>query len=228
MRIIETFKGISGEVCAAGQGSLTYFIRLAGCNLRCRWCDTVWGQNPHQGERLSPGQVDIRIAQSKANHVLFTGGEPLLQIEQLVQILEILSNANRPKPHHVTIETNGSIPFQKERFLEVINSHLKLSIVADYKLPSSGQLFKMVPLDEFRSLDEQDYVKFVIADHLDLSTAISVLRQIPNRKFTPAFSPMIQSKLTEINPQEIIDRLWAEEVHDALVNVQIHKFLNVK
>lgn len=100
--ISETFTSIQGEGKLTGVPS--HFIRVSGCNLRCRWCDTPYASwNPDIGTRSIDELVD-ETRSSGVGHVVLTGGEPMLfdAIEQLCHRLRIAG-------FHITIETAGTI-----------------------------------------------------------------------------------------------------------------------
>src|SRR3990172_4781128 len=99
LEVSETFVSILGESTLTGLPA--FFIRLTGCNLRCRYCDTVYA---YEGGRLIPvpALVDAALAH-QPHHVLVTGGEPLLQAESPA-LLTALADAGLK----VLLETNGS------------------------------------------------------------------------------------------------------------------------
>lgn len=96
----EIFYSLQGE--GAQVGTPAVFLRLAGCNLSCTWCDTKhsWGA----GMELSAEAVAQRLQAYSCRHLVITGGEPLLQQEELEQLLELL-----PADYVIEIETNGSV-----------------------------------------------------------------------------------------------------------------------
>lgn len=107
---------IQGEGKLAGIPSL--FIRLSGCNLRCAWnlpsgqvsfCDTPFSSfDTSAQEAISTPEIVRIVLQNRQemNHLVITGGEPMLQHEQLAQLLQELKQAY---PFHITLETNASI-----------------------------------------------------------------------------------------------------------------------
>ena len=105
VRISEIFYSIQGEGRLAGTPSL--FIRTSGCNLRCVWCDTPYTSWRPEGGSWPLAKVLRRVDQHTANHVVVTGGEPMLAPE-----IESLTAALRQRGKHVTIETAGTISKQ--------------------------------------------------------------------------------------------------------------------
>jgi 7-carboxy-7-deazaguanine synthase len=109
LKVSEIFESIQGEGPSAGTPSI--FVRLALCNLRCRWCDTkyTWDWTHHRYEeevkKVSVAEVAERIERSTAAHVVVTGGEPLLQQPALVALLGSIARGR-----YVEVETNGTVP----------------------------------------------------------------------------------------------------------------------
>lgn len=235
MQIVETFKGISGEVCLPGQGIPTFFIRLAGCNLNCEWCDTKHARSPGSAKMaVSPTQMAQDVLEIAAQHVLFTGGEPLLQVEDILAFIAEWRWLGRGLGDKtLTIETNGSICVDRDS-LDACNHNLQVSVVADYKLLSSGERGAMCPDDWFLSLRPTDFVKFVVGTQEDLALAIRLLTgpfgKKSLREFTPAISPVLGYGVGEnaVTAQQIVDVLWAHGLTDVLLSVQIHKFLDLR
>jgi len=95
MKVNEIFESIQGEGEYAGYPAL--FIRLAGCNRKCKFCDT----KHNEGENINISKLKKIISYSKQDNVIFTGGEPLLQLDELVDLIKICNNKN------FMLETNG-------------------------------------------------------------------------------------------------------------------------
>lgn len=100
MIINEIFYSIQGEGLLTGMPSI--FIRVAGCPLRCRWCDTKYALDPAAGDALTIEQIIDQIKQWHCKYVIITGGEPMInpQLPQLAAELKTLDK-------HITIETAG-------------------------------------------------------------------------------------------------------------------------
>ncbi len=97
MKINEIFESIQGEGKYSGKPSL--FIRMSGCNLACQFCDTEY----KSGKHYSMGEIYNIINKSKKEIVVWTGGEPTLQLEEIIKVIDQTKN----KSHH--LETNGHI-----------------------------------------------------------------------------------------------------------------------
>ena len=148
MQIIEIYKSLQGESSYAGLPCV--FVRTAGCNLRCVWCDSEYtfkgGQRMtldeivHEVHRLSPdgGLVEI------------TGGEPMLQEGEVLSLMDRLLITG----FTVLLETSG------ERLLDKVPP--RVVKIVDVKCPHSGEggTFRH---DNLRYLTARDEVKFVLA-----------------------------------------------------------------
>jgi 7-carboxy-7-deazaguanine synthase len=104
MLISEIYRSRQGEGLLTGTPSV--FVRTSGCNLRCSFCDTPFASWEPAGETFSVAQIMKRIldAADDAQHVVLTGGEPML----LREIVELCDHVRRAD-FHITIETAGTI-----------------------------------------------------------------------------------------------------------------------
>ncbi len=103
MRIIETFASLQGEGIWLGMPSL--FVRLAGCNLRCGWCDTQYAWDATAGSECSVAQLIEQARQAPAAHVVITGGEPTLAGDELIALCAGLRRIGTI----VTVESNATL-----------------------------------------------------------------------------------------------------------------------
>ncbi|MDR1690825.1 MAG: radical SAM protein [Candidatus Methanoplasma sp.] len=200
MKICEYFRSIQGEGLMIGVP--TYFIRTAGCNLRCEWCDTTYAQE---------GGIDAAIDEimemvDDTENVCITGGEPLLQ-KDLPELLDRLLDKNKK----VVIETNGSMD------ISWIPKDERVLVSLDIKCPSSGMSEKN-RLSNLEHMGKKDQLKFIIGDRIDLAYAIRFLRENPVDT-NVIFSPVGGMDLLPI----------AEEVVQRKLNVrvlpQLHKII---
>lgn len=146
LKVYEIFYSIQGETTSAGFPSL--FIRLAGCNLNCSWCDTVRARDG--GREMTVDEILEEVnSNAPFHHVTITGGEPLFQ-EGAFYLLQKLSE----KGYMTQVETNGSLLFG--------NVPDNVRIITDVKTPSSGEA-KSFNEDNIRYLRKNDEVKFVIS-----------------------------------------------------------------
>jgi len=216
--LIEIYKSIQGESSFAGLPCV--FVRLAGCNLRCAWCDSEYTFTG--GYKLSEDEVVAEIEKlTPVRLVEFTGGEPMLQERELVPLMERLLGAG----YELMIETSG------ERALEQVPREVHR--IVDVKCPGSGEAgsFRMTNLD---CLTKRDEVKFVIANHDDYEFARDFIRRhnLETRAgqllMSPAFSktplPERSSENCVLDPRELVEWMLADGL-PARLSLQIHKYV---
>lgn len=102
MKVNELFQSIQGEGPKAG--SLSTFIRLAGCNLDCKFCDTKYANQGEFTEMKSKEVLD-NIKSWRTHNLVVTGGEPLCQQKELNKLFDAVKNNFKS----IEIETNGTI-----------------------------------------------------------------------------------------------------------------------
>jgi organic radical activating enzyme len=102
------FQSIQGEGYWTGLPAL--FIRLHGCNLKCPWCDTkeTWAGSAGEGHIHTTRQVADVINDTIVPTIIFTGGEPLIQVDAIKHIWEL--TADHSPAHYFHLETNGTLP----------------------------------------------------------------------------------------------------------------------
>ncbi|HQO08488.1 MAG TPA: radical SAM protein [Clostridiales bacterium] len=149
LKVNEIFESLQGESSYAGLPCV--FVRLTGCNLRCEWCDTKYAYS--EGTYMSPAEVAERINSSKALLAEFTGGEPLLQIEALIEAVNLIDESKT-----ILVETNGSIPIAglPDRIINIV----------DIKLNGSGESGSFLE-DNLKYLSKKDEIKFVLKNIID-------------------------------------------------------------
>ena len=204
MVITEIFKSIQGESTYAGLPCL--FVRLTGCNLRCRWCDTAYAF--YGGQKMSVAQVLARLQQLGGSLVELTGGEPLLQQEIYPLTDQLLAQGFR-----VLVETSG------ER--SVAQLPRPVVKVIDVKCPESGEEGKFC-FENLALLERKDQIKFVILNENDYAYARNFFaqhdlhRHVDEVIFSPVFGQLSPCTLAE----------WI--LRDGLevrLGLQIHKFI---
>jgi len=162
LRINEVFFSIQGESSRAGRPCV--FIRLAGCHLRCVYCDTAYAF--HEGDTK---QIDDLVAQALAypcELVEITGGEPLLQ-KRVHELMRRLCDAGRT----VLIETSGACDIDAGGACDP-----RVIRIMDLKTPGSGECERndWSNIERLRPTDE---VKFVVCDRADYEWARGVIAE---------------------------------------------------
>lgn len=212
-KVVEQFISINGEGRRAGQ--LAMFIRFAGCNLNCEYCDTKWAneKNVEYTEHTSEELVDI-MQESGVKNITLTGGEPLIQ-EGIGYLLERL---RKLEDIRVEIETNGSVnikPYMK-------NEPDNVSFTLDYKTGASGMERKMC-LDNYKNVRSQDTVKFVVGSIEDIEQTKRIINQYNLTK--KGCGIFISPCFGKIEPEEIVKYLVEHRLNDVNVQLQLHKYI---
>ena len=124
MQLIEIYRSIQGESSFAGMPCT--FVRLAGCNLRCDWCDSEYTFSG--GRKMSIEEVESEVRRLSAGGLVeITGGEPMLQEKELVPLMERLLASG----YQLLLETSGERPL--ERVPRAVHK------IVDVKCPDSGE-----------------------------------------------------------------------------------------
>jgi len=202
LRVTEIFYSIQGESSHAGRPCA--FVRLTGCNLRCRWCDSEYTFTG--GEKMSIDEILGKIKSYGTNLVEVTGGEPLAQAESL-NLIERLCDEG----FEVLIETSGSI--------DIAPVDRRATIILDIKCPGSGEVEKN-RWENLQHLKPNDEIKFVIADRADYDWARRVIEQRNLNRWTVLLSPV----WGEMNLQSLAEWMLADGV-PARLQTQLHKHI---
>lgn len=210
-QVVEQFDSINGEGQRAGE--LAHFVRFAGCNLSCSFCDTMWANASDAPYKLmSEEEIYRDIKESGIRNVTLTGGEPLLQ-KNIGRLLRML---NQDGELAVEIETNGSVDIGP--FMEYAN-HLYFTL--DYKLPGSGMEGQMLT-ENYQYLRLQDTVKFVCGSREDLERALDIIKTYSlSEKCKVYLSPVFG----RIEPSEMVDFMLAQGLGNVRLQLQLHKFI---
>ena len=202
--IDEIFTSIQGESTFAGLPCT--FVRTAGCNLRCRWCDTP--QARHGGEAMTRRQVAERALGGGTSLVVVTGGEPLLQPAVLPLMVE-LCDAGRT----VLLETNGSC--------DITPVDRRVHRIIDLKPPGSGQHHHN-RLENLEQLTDRDEIKFVLADRADYDW---MRRTIADQRLERRRVPLLAACVSgELEPRQLASWVLADGL-EVRLQVQLHKII---
>jgi 7-carboxy-7-deazaguanine synthase len=205
LTVNEIFYSIQGESTYAGWPCV--FVRLTGCNLRCRYCDTTYAYD--QGEYMTLDFLVAKVEDFNCKLVEVTGGEPLLQDETPSLISALIKNK-----HTVLLETNGS-----QDIRTVDNRCIR---IVDIKCPSSG-MEQETYWKNLEHLTAQDQLKFVIANREDYVYAKTVLSNPlikRNEKVVVNLSPVYN----EIELKELATWILEDKLR-ARLHIQLHKYI---
>ncbi len=205
LKINEIFYSIQGESTFAGWPCI--FIRLTGCNLRCKYCDTRYAYE--EGNDIPLETILATVKGFECNLVEVTGGEPLIQEKTPDLISALIKNG-----YTVLLETNGSKDISKidKRCIRIV----------DIKCPSSG-MEKNNYWKNLEYLTPHDQLKFIIALRKDYLYAKKVLDNpaIKERKeLTVNFSPVFK----KMDPKELANWILADHLPVRL-HIQLHKYI---
>jgi 7-carboxy-7-deazaguanine synthase len=171
VRINEIFTSIEGEGIYVG--TKTIFIRLAGCHLKCRWCDTRYALPMDSGKEYSIHEAKVQIEshlQPFTYKVNFTGGEPLLQHQAIFSLADFLKNEKGLKTY---LESSC---FDSRRFSDIL-PYIDICKI-EFKTPDSGvtktENYDDLLLNEFECLDmalkcgKTTYIKVVTTNSTNI------------------------------------------------------------
>jgi len=205
LTVNEIFYSIQGESTFAGWPCV--FIRLTGCNLRCRYCDTTYAYD--QGDDMALDYLVAKVEDFSCNLVEVTGGEPLLQRETPSLISALIKNR-----HTVLLETNGT--------QDISTVDDKCIRIVDIKCPSSG-MKQETYWKNLEYLTAQDQLKFVIANREDYVYAKSILSNPlvkRRKKLVVNLSPVFN----EMDLKELANWILEDDLR-ARLHIQLHKYI---
>lgn len=203
LTVSEIYTSVQGE--SSYTGFPCVFVRLTGCPLRCRWCDTAYAFSG--GKETGIDEIFDEVMAHGIDVVELTGGEPLAQ-EHTPVLIQRLLDAGKT----VLIETGGS------EDISVLPA--KTHVIMDIKCPGSKMhdrnLWSNIP-----HLKKSDEVKFVIADKEDFSWAIDLINEFHLDQrcgvlISPAFGLM--------NPKDLAELVVASKMNIRM-QLQIHKYI---
>jgi len=203
LEVCETFVSLCGETL--WQGLPAFFVRVGGCNLRCKWCDTAYAWQP--GKAQSTDSLLEEALRTRLALAVITGGEPLLQSGSLT-----LASALAAQGWIVLIETNGTLP--------IVEIDERVSYIVDVKPPSAAASvpFLTANLERLRSVDE---LKFVVTDRADFDHAV---RFVEDHALVGRCGLLISPAHGSIEPSLVAD--WIIALGAPLrLQLQLHKIL---
>jgi 7-carboxy-7-deazaguanine synthase len=203
LRISEIFHSLQGETSRVGLP--TVFVRLAGCPLRCAYCDTAYAFSG--GQEMTIQAILDDVARYGTPYVTVTGGEPLAQKDCLVLLMALCD-----KGYDVSLETGGA--------LDVSEVDVRVVKVLDIKTPGSGEAEKN-RWSNLAALNAQDEIKFVLCDRRDYDWAKEKLEDyLLDGKCTVLFSPVAG----QLAPKDLAEWILQDRL-PVRMQVQLHKLL---
>ena len=203
MKVSEIFISVQGESLFAGY--ICTFIRLAGCNLRCTYCDTQYAY--HEGDEINLDSIVAQVKRAGVRTVEITGGEPLLQADTSLLAETLLDEGFR-----LLIETNGS--------QHIGNIDRRAVVILDIKTPGSG-MDKKMDFSNIQCLKPADEVKFVITDRNDYEWSQEIIERYSlfersNVLFSPSFGVL---------PSRMLAEWMINDKTDGRLNLQLQKYI---
>jgi len=227
--IVEIFSSFQGEGLWIGRRQI--FLRFAGCNLDCNYCDTPESKFSDNGTLMSVNEVIEKIEKLKTpdlHSISFTGGEPLLYSEFINEIIQKIDIK-------VMIETNGTLPESIHNINRINCVSLDIKLSEHFKKNWNDEIFEK-EIYSLKLLIEQNtniYCKLVVFP----STDSNFLRKIAKKLFVEVGNKKIPIIIQPVSPIEI----WKNNTHklfkfseiigeymEVLTIPQIHKFLNIE
>jgi 7-carboxy-7-deazaguanine synthase len=209
LKITEIFYSLQGEADTAGFP--TVFVRLTGCPLRCRFCDTEYAF--HGGDWITLDGVLEKVrdllgaAGQSPQYVCVTGGEPLAQ-KNCLPLLTALCDAG----YRVSIETSGAMP--------IAAVDPRVIRVVDVKTPGSAEERRNRYAD-LEALRRDEQIKFVICDRADYEWSCAKLAELRLPEIcTVLFSP----SAGQLEPRQLADWILADRL-PVRFQMQLHKVL---
>ena len=203
MKISEIFTSIQGESTFAGLPCT--FIRAAGCNLHCSYCDTLYAREG--GAEWALELILSRVREAGFSLAELTGGEPLLQQESYLLMERLLQEG-----FSVLLETNGSVSLEQvdRRVIKIM----------DLKCPGSG-MSSYMDFSNFAYLKQGDEVKFVIGNRPDFDWAREIIGEYRlMEKCTVLISPVLSQLKASTAAEWIL-----QERLPVRLQLQLHKFI---
>jgi 7-carboxy-7-deazaguanine synthase len=203
LRVNEIFHSLQGEADAVGYP--TVFVRLTGCPLRCRYCDTEYAF--HAGEWFDIESIVEKVCTFGAQHVCVTGGEPLAQPNCLKLLARLCDYG-----FQVSLETSGA--------LDIAAVDSRVSRVVDVKTPGSNEAARN-RIENFELLTPKDQLKFVICSRQDYDWSKAFLQEhgLPEQcriLFSPSYN--------EVSPTALADWILSDRL-PVRFQLQLHKVL---
>lgn len=226
--IVEIFQSISGEGVSAG--NVVTFVRVAGCDLRCAWCDTKYSfkESGDGVEMLTADEIADRLEHIGSQEVICTGGEPLEE----GKLKRYLPAFIQGRGFSVRIETSGGSALYSQEELDVfkLSKESRPVYTMDVKCPASGMESYNRP-QNLMGLDKRDELKFVVANNDDLNYVFNYIQankvHLKSNQIVLNYSPVFESISADYLVEYLKEkaRFFQQEGLFARLSLQIHKYI---
>ena len=203
LRITEIFYSLQGETRTSGLP--TVFIRLTGCPLRCKYCDTDYAFSG--GHWMDTKEILSEVKKYNTPYITVTGGEPLAQPGCLGLLKELCD-----KGYKVSLETSGA--------LTVENVDQRVTKIMDLKTPASNESGSNM-WDNLQWISDKDQIKFVICDEQDYLWSKQQLKDFNlDSQCDVLFSPSSD----QLSARQLADWILRDQL-PVRFQIQLHKIL---
>jgi 7-carboxy-7-deazaguanine synthase len=210
MKVIEIYETIVGE--GGKMGYPCTILRLGGCNLRCKWCDTEYAFDVSDCLEITVDEVARKLQELGHTKVMITGGEPLMQGKEVELLM------SKYPDYYYMVQTNGSMS------IKPVMDDADL-ICMDIKTPSSGMAGKFYE-ENLDMLCPYDEIKFVVADNIDYKFAVDTIKKYELDKIFNVFlSPVDADSKTA---KKVTEWLVKDKLENVRISVQQHKIVGVR
>ena len=204
LKINEIYHSIQGESTSAGIPCV--FVRLTYCNLRCTYCDTEYAF--YDGKDMSVQQVIDEVEKYNCRLVEVTGGEPLVQMDECLDLMKKLCDLG----FEVLIETGGSL------LIKDIDHRVK--IIMDLKCPSSNMEKKNL-YENLKYLKPTDELKFVIGNREDYDWSVEKIKKY---NLFGKYAILFSVVFGELEPVQLVNWILEDKL-DVRFQLQMHKYI---
>jgi len=204
LKINEIYHSIQGESTSAGRPCV--FVRLTYCNLRCTYCDTEYAF--YEGKEITVQQIIDEIEKYNCKLVEITGGEPLVQMDECLDLMKMLCELG----FEVMIETGGS--------LSIKDIDPRVKIIMDLKCPSSGMEKKNL-YENVKYLKPTDELKFVIGNREDYDWTVGKIKKYNLQGKCEILYSVI---FGELEPVQLVNWILEDKL-DVRFQLQMHKYI---
>lgn len=232
--VSEIFFSYQGEGLYVGQPQI--FIRFAGCNLKCSYCDTPKNRKVSSGKQLTVKQIIKKVTKLARKHRIFgrgkfplvvsiTGGEPLLHSEFLKKLLPALRKLN----YWAYLETNGTLPEELKKvskLFDVVSMDIKLSSACKHNYWEEHARFLSI-------VKRKVFVKLILTNKTDSKEVFKAVHVVwdVSHKIPFVLQPVTQTnKCKSIEPHKlfVLTELTKKRFKNVNVIPQMHKFWKIK